>query len=70
MGSFIHFMRLLSIVMVIQMVAAKVFQKHDVAHYESDLIGSWLKLIIQYHHWRKPEHSGTDEDQKRDQGFH
>lgn len=47
--------------MVIQMVATKVFRKHDVAHDESDLIGAWFKLIIQYHHWKKPEHSGTEE---------
>ncbi len=46
--------------MVIQMVATKVFQKHDVAHDESDLIGAWPKLLIQYHHWRKPEHSGKE----------
>lgn len=57
MVKFILFMILLRIVMVIQMVATKVFQKHD----ESDLIGAWLKLIIQYHHWKKPEHSGKEE---------
>lgn len=54
MVKFIHFM-------VIQMVATKVFQKHDVAYDESDLIGAWLELIIQYHYWKKPEHSGSEE---------
>lgn len=43
------------------MVATKVFQKRDVTHDESDLIGTWLELILQYHHWKKPEHSGTEE---------
>ena len=43
------------------MVATEVFQKHDVSHDGSDLIGAWLNIIIQYHHWRKPEHSGTEE---------
>ena len=61
MVRFIHFRRLLEVVMVIQVVAAKVLQKHDVAHDESDLIGAWLKLIIQYHRWKKPEQSGTEE---------
>lgn len=61
-------MRLLEIDMVIQMEATKVFREHDVAHDESDLIGAWLQLIIQYHHWKKPEHPGmvkhlTKEDQ-------
>lgn len=41
------------------MVATKVFQKRDVTHDESDLIGTWLELILQYHHWKK--HSGTEE---------
>lgn len=36
------------------MVASEVLQKRDVQHDESDLIGVWLKLIIQYHHWKKP----------------
>lgn len=40
--------------MVIQMGAAKVFQKHVAAHDESDSTCARLELIIQ-----KPEHSGT-----------
>lgn len=43
------------------MAASNVFQQHDVAHDESDLIEAWLKLIIQSHHWKKPEHSDTEE---------
>lgn len=61
MVDFIHFRTLLEIVTVIQRVAAEVFHKHNVAHDELDLIGAWLKLIIQYHQWKKPEHSGTEE---------
>lgn len=71
MVKFIRFMRLFEIVMVIQMVAAKVFQKHDVAHDESDLIGAWLSWLYNTTRGRNQNILAQKNTRpKEDQGIH
>ena len=47
------------------MVATGENQKPDVPLDESDLIWAWLKVIIQYHSWKKPKNPGTEEHKTR-----